>query len=147
MAVGTTKCWSLANYRLSDMQAALGTSQLTKADAGLARRREIAARYDAAFAGTAVRPLAGGSGHGYHLYVVRLNDRKAVYDHLRKNNIFAQVHYIPVHTLPYYQQQGFKAGDFPNAEAYYAECPSLSMFPTLTNEEQDFVIETIASVT
>jgi dTDP-4-amino-4,6-dideoxygalactose transaminase len=69
--------------------------------------------------------------------------RKDVYDYLRSKNIFSQVHYIPVYTLPYYQSLGFKKDDFPHAENYYAKCLSLPMFPTLTESEQDYVIDTI----
>ncbi|MEO6830803.1 MAG: UDP-4-amino-4,6-dideoxy-N-acetyl-beta-L-altrosamine transaminase, partial [Chitinophagaceae bacterium] len=134
------------NYRLTDFQAALGISQLSRADAGLVRRREIAARYDAAFQGTKVTPLTPTTdgGHAYHLYVIQVEDRKGLYDYLRTKNIFAQVHYIPVHKMPYYK--GIN-GDlsFPNAENYYAHCLSLPMYPTLNNEEQDFVIEEVLS--
>ncbi|MFD2787553.1 UDP-4-amino-4,6-dideoxy-N-acetyl-beta-L-altrosamine transaminase [Hymenobacter rubripertinctus] len=132
------------NYRMPDILCALGISQLTQAPAGLLRRRALAARYDAAFAGLpAVRPLAGAPGHAYHLYVVRVPDRKGLYDFLRSRQIFAQVHYIPVHTMPYYQNLGWKPGDFPQAEAYYAECLSLPLFPGLTDAEQDYVLASV----
>lgn len=133
------------NYRLTDFQAALGLSQLGRADAMLARRRELAARYDAAFAGTQVRTIVppDNIGHAYHLYVIQVEDRKGLYDYLRTKNIFAQVHYIPVHRMPYYQQFGWKQGDFPHAENYYAHGLSIPMFPTLTDEEQDYVIREI----
>ncbi len=130
------------NYRLTDFQAALGLSQLTRADKGLEKRREIAARYDKAFAGTKVQPLTPHpqNGHAYHLYVIQVEDRKGLYDYLRSQHIYAQVHYIPVHSFPYYQSLGHKMGDFPAAEAYYSQCLSLPMYPTLTEEEQDMVI-------
>ncbi|WP_324671002.1 UDP-4-amino-4,6-dideoxy-N-acetyl-beta-L-altrosamine transaminase [Hymenobacter sp. GOD-10R] len=132
------------NYRLPDMLTALGISQLRRADEGLARRRAIAARYDAAFADmSGVQPLAGAPGHAYHLYVIQVADRKALYDALRERQIFTQVHYIPVHTMPYYQELGWKNGDFPHAEAYYAHCLSIPMFPSLTDEEQAYVIACI----
>jgi UDP-4-amino-4,6-dideoxy-N-acetyl-beta-L-altrosamine transaminase len=132
------------NYRMPDMLCALGTSQLSRADEGLARRRELAARYDAAFAAMpAVRPLVGASGHAYHLYVIQVEDRKGLYDYLRTKEIFAQVHYIPVHTMPYYQDLGWKSGAFPLAETYYAHCLSIPLFPSLTNEEQEYVIDCI----
>ncbi|MBO0939405.1 UDP-4-amino-4,6-dideoxy-N-acetyl-beta-L-altrosamine transaminase [Fibrella sp. HMF5335] len=133
------------NYRLTDMQAALGLSQLQRADAMLARRREIAARYDNAFAGTAVATIrpTQNVGHAYHLYVIQTDNRKGLYDHLRAKNIFAQVHYIPVHTMPYYQQQGNRPGDFPLAECYYSRCLSLPMYPTLTDDEQQYVIDAV----
>ena len=133
------------NYRLTDFQAALGSSQLKRADEGLAKRRQIAEIYDKAFAGTKVKALEvhKDGGNAYHLYVVQIADRKGLYDHLRTNQIFAQVHYIPVHTLPYYKGLGNKKGDFPQAEAYYEQCLSLPMYPTLTNEEQAFVINKV----
>jgi len=131
------------NYRLSDMQAALGISQLSRADEGLARRKEIAARYDVAFKGLALTTPLSDKGHAYHLYVILTEHRKKLYDFLRSKNIFCQVHYILVHTLPYYQQLGWKTGDFPNAESYYERCLSLPMYPTLSNEDQTRVIEAI----
>lgn len=136
------------NYRLTDMQAALGLSQLSRADQMLTRRREIAARYDEAFAGTAVKTIvpAASAGHAYHLYVIQVEDRKGLYDFLRTKQIFAQVHYIPVHTMPYYRQSGWNWGDFPHAEQYYARCLSLPMYPTLTDEEQQYVIETVITM-
>jgi dTDP-4-amino-4,6-dideoxygalactose transaminase len=133
------------NYRLTDMQAALGLSQLQRADQMLERRRTIAARYDAAFASTAVQTISPPEavGHAYHLYVMQVDDRKGLYDYLRTKNIFAQVHYIPVHTMPYYQQQGQRPGNFPHAEQYYSRCLSLPMYPTLTDEEQQYVIDEV----
>ncbi|RYG49047.1 MAG: UDP-4-amino-4,6-dideoxy-N-acetyl-beta-L-altrosamine transaminase, partial [Chitinophagaceae bacterium] len=136
------------NYRLTDFQAALGLSQLKRADQGLERRRAIARKYDEAFAGNSnIKPLQPHpeNGHAYHLYVIRVEDRKGLYDYLRSQNIFTQVHYIPVHTLPYYQSLGFKQGSFPEAEQYYNQCLSLPMFPSLKDEEQMFVINTIES--
>ena len=135
------------NYRLTDIQAALGSSQLMRADEGLARRKEIAARYEAAFSNTIIRtfPVPTDQSHAYHLYVVSCEKRKELFDWLRQKNIFAQVHYIPVHMLPYYQDQGFRKGQYPVAEAYYESCISLPMFPTLTDEEQEYVISTVLS--
>jgi UDP-4-amino-4,6-dideoxy-N-acetyl-beta-L-altrosamine transaminase len=133
------------NYRLTDFQAALGLSQLKRADAGLERRKAIAKNYADAFKG--YEKIIGQSGfvegHAYHLYIIEVNDRKGLYDHLRTKNIFAQVHYIPVHRLPYYQSLGWKAGDFPVAENYYEHCLSLPMYPILTDEEQQYVIKEI----
>ena len=133
------------NYRLTDMQAALGTSQLQRVDTMFSRRQEIAKCYDEAFSGTAVTIIIPPAGvvHAYHLYVIQVDDRKGLYDFLRTKNIFAQVHYIPVHLMPYYRQFGWKPGDFPNAERYYARCLSLPMFPTLTDAEQDYVIAAV----
>jgi dTDP-4-amino-4,6-dideoxygalactose transaminase len=133
------------NYRLTDFQAALGNSQLRFADEGLKRRREIAAIYEKAFSKKSF--ITGQSGviigHAYHLYVIECNDRKGLYDYLRGKNIFAQVHYIPTHLMPYYRQFGWKIGDLPNSEKYYDSCLSLPMFPTLTRLEQQYVIENI----
>lgn len=133
------------NYRLTDFQAALGITQLERADDGLEKRREIAKRYDAAFNNTAVDFSLGkySDGHAYHLYIIKVANRKELYDELKKNGIYAQVHYIPVHTLPYYQGKGFRKGDFPLAEAYYEKCLSLPMYPTLTIDEQEFVINCV----
>jgi len=135
------------NYRLSDINAALGISQLKRADEGLAKRRAIAKKYDEAFAGTKIKPLTPtlNGEHAYHLYVVEMENRKQMYDELRNKNIFTQVHYIPVHRMPYYKQQGYKEDDFPNAETYYSRCISLPMYPTLTEVEQNFVIEAICN--
>ena len=143
------------NYRLTDMQAALGLSQLRRAEPMLDRRRAIATRYDAAFAGTPVQTIVptAGVGHAYHLYVIQTDDRKGLYDYLRTKNIFAQVHYVPVHTMPYYQQQGntpdgTPPGTYPHAERYYSRGLSLPMYPTLTDDEQQYVIdEVLAFVT
>ncbi len=133
------------NYRLTDFQAALGNSQLQRADEGLKRRREIAAKYNAAFSGKNFIHGQSGDieGHAYHLYIVEVDDRKGLYDYMREYKIFAQVHYIPVHMQPYYRDLGWKKGDFPHAEKYYEQCLSLPMYPTLSDEEQNFVIETI----
>lgn len=133
------------NYRLTDFQAALGTSQIKRAESGLERRREIAAVYQQAFSDKSYvkRQVGSVKGHSYHLYVVEFINRKELYEYLRENNIFTQVHYIPVHLMPYYRQFGWKDGDMPNAEGYYKQCLSLPMYPTLSTEEQLFVINTI----
>lgn len=132
------------NYRMPDMLCALGISQLTRAEEGLQRRRELAARYDAAFAGApGVQLLTPAAGHAYHLYVIQVADRRGLYDFLREKQIFTQVHYIPVHTMPYYQQLGWQPGNFPLAETYYAHCLSIPLFPSLTDEEQLYVIDCI----
>ena len=136
------------NYRLTDFQAALGISQLNRANENLRIRRELAKVYDNAFEGSAVKPLKSplDGGHAYHLYVIQVNNRKEVYDQLRAHNIYAQVHYIPVHYQPYYQDLGFKKGDFPCAEEYYNQCLSLPLYPTLEKEEQQYVIDVIINV-
>jgi UDP-4-amino-4,6-dideoxy-N-acetyl-beta-L-altrosamine transaminase len=133
------------NYRLTDFQAALGISQLQRADEGLKKRRNIAAHYASAFKENDWLLGQSGSvdGHGYHLYIVEVKNRLGLYNHLRTKNIFAQVHYIPTHLMPYYRQQGHQEGDYPHAEKYYSRCLSLPMYPTLTEEEQDFVIQSV----
>jgi UDP-4-amino-4,6-dideoxy-N-acetyl-beta-L-altrosamine transaminase len=133
------------NYRLTDFQAALGVSQLKKADKGLARRGQIAMRYNDAFAGKDF--LIGQSGvvqgHAYHLYVVEVENRLGLYNFLRQKNVFAQIHYIPCHLMPYYRKFGWKPGDLLRAENYYKRCLSLPMYPTLTEEEQAYVIDQV----
>ncbi len=133
------------NYRLTDFQAALGISQLKRADENLKRRKEIAKRYDAAFLGTKINYSVAKyfEGNAYHLYIIQTDKRKLLYDYLKQHSILSQVHYIPVHLLPYYQQQGFNKGDYPFAEAYYEKCLSIPMYPSLTDQEQEFVIEKI----
>ncbi|WP_179009413.1 UDP-4-amino-4,6-dideoxy-N-acetyl-beta-L-altrosamine transaminase [Winogradskyella forsetii] len=133
------------NYRITDFQAALGSSQLTRANEGIKRRREIASTYFSAFKDESF--IKGQSrvvdGHAYHLYVIEVEDRLGLYNHLRSKNIYAQIHYIPCHLMPYYKQFGWKEGDFPHSENYYKRCISLPMYPTLTDVEQDYVIKEI----
>ena len=133
------------NYRLTDFQAALGLSQLKRADEGLQRRREIAQTYYEAFKNKSFIKGQSGvvEGHAYHLYIIEVENRLELYNYLRTKNIFAQIHYIPCHLMPYYRQFGWKAGDMPKAEKYYKHCISLPMYPTLTEQEQQFVIENI----
>lgn len=133
------------NYRLTDFQAALGITQLERADEGLNKRKEIAKKYEAAFKNEKKILKQSGfvHGHAYHLYIVEVESRKELYDYLRTKNIFCQVHYIPVHTMPYYKSLGHKKGDYPLSEEYYSKCLSLPMYPTLSNEEQDYVISNI----
>lgn len=135
------------NYRIPDILCALGISQLEAAEENLMRRREIASRYDQAFANSNIKTILPPSsiGHAYHLYVVLVDNRKELYNFLRSRGIYAQIHYIPVHTMPYYQQLGHKKCSLPNAEAYYDKCISLPMYPSLTDEEQTFVIESVKS--
>lgn len=133
------------NYRITDFQAALGDSQLKRADEGLIRRREIANNYYAAFKDVdAIKGQSGVvEGHAYHLYVIEVENRLGLYNYLREHKIFAQIHYIPCHLMPYYRDLGWKEGDKPNAETYYKHCISLPMYPTLTEVEQTYVIDTI----
>jgi UDP-4-amino-4,6-dideoxy-N-acetyl-beta-L-altrosamine transaminase len=139
------------NYRLTDFQAALGLSQMRRAEDGLFRRRTIAARYRAAFRNipgiidrNVESDMALENGHAHHLYVIEVPIvRNELYKHLRTQNIFAQVHYIPTHLMPYYRQQGWKPGDLPHAEAYYRSCISLPMYPSLSDEELQSVLKCV----
>lgn len=133
------------NYRLTDIQSALGISQLKRADEGLQRRRVIAKRYDEAFRSSDIRTFSAqeGVGHAYHLYVILTDHRKELYDFLKEWGIHAQVHYIPTHLLSYYRELGWKEGDLPHAENYYSRCLSLPMYPSMTDQEQTFVIEKV----
>jgi len=133
------------NYRLTDFQAALGLSQLKRADWGLEKRKEIAARYDRVLSEFGfIKKQAGViEGHAYHLYVIEVEDRKGLFDFLRANEIFVQIHYVPAHTMPYYQDLGWKPGDMPMSENYYSMCLSLPLFPTLRDDEFEYVIEKI----
>ena len=133
------------NYRLPDINAALGISQLKRADEGLKRRITIAKKYDEAFVKTDIQIIkpAEGFKHAYHLYVIQVENRKGLYEYLKKHQIFAQVHYIPIYLQPYYKQLGYRASCYPNANAYYEKCLSLPMYPSLADAEQDFVIEKV----
>lgn len=133
------------NYRLTDFQAALGISQLQRASEGIERRREIAYFYNKAFI---EKPFIKGQsgivdGHAYHLYVLEVQDRLGLYNFLRENKIFAQIHYIPCHLMPYYKQFGWKKNDMPIAENYYKNCISLPIYPTLTYKDQKIVIDKV----
>lgn len=136
------------NYRMTELQAALGVSQLQRLDQFVARRHELAARYDLLLAALPVTTpwQHPDSYSGLHLYVVRLKleqigrSHREVFESLREQGIGVNLHYIPVHTQPYYQRMGFKQGDFPEAERYYAEAISLPMFQTMTDAQQDDVV-------
>ncbi len=133
------------NYRLTDLQAALGLTQLARLDEYLASRRRLADRYDSLLADLPLRtpwrdPAADSA---WHLYVVRLNDasrRRAVFEHLRSAGIGVNVHYIPVPLQPDYRGLGFVPGDFPAAEDYYSRALTLPLYPTLSEAEQDRVV-------
>jgi UDP-4-amino-4,6-dideoxy-N-acetyl-beta-L-altrosamine transaminase len=142
------------NYRMTDIQSALGHSQLTRLDPFVARRRELAARYDRLLAEL---PLTcpwqhADTNSAWHLYVIRLrrNDialsRRQVFDALRAAGIGVNVHYIPVHTQPYYRRLGFETGMFPEAESYYEDAITLPLFSKMTNEEQDTVVAALEKI-
>jgi UDP-4-amino-4,6-dideoxy-N-acetyl-beta-L-altrosamine transaminase len=139
------------NYRMTDLQAALGCSQAARLDDYVKRRHSLAERYDKLLAGL---PLTTPWQHpdsysGLHLYVIRLKterlakSHREVFEYLRENGIGVQLHYIPIHTQPYYQSMGFAQGDFPQAEKYYREAISLPMYATLGFEEQETVVRTL----
>lgn len=131
------------NYRMPDMLCALGISQLERADGGLKRRKEIADRYSAGLQNLPLTLPVYDEGHAFHLYVVQTTRRKELYDYLRTQHIFCQVHYIPVYRHPYYRALGHQKGEQPQSETYYEGCLSLPMFPSLKPEEQDLVIDRI----
>lgn len=136
------------NYRMTELQAALGQSQLHRLDAYVARRHELAVRYDQLLKTLpVVTPWQHPDSYsGWHLYVIRLRreelsvPHRRVFESLREQGVGANLHYIPVHTQPYYQRLGFRVGAYPEAENYYAEAISLPLFPTLTEVEQDQVV-------
>ena len=135
------------NYRMTELQAALGVTQVERLDHYVARRHQLARRYDELLAGLSVTTpwQHPDSYSGLHLYVIRLQLEKIdkthrqVFESLRELGIGVNLHYIPVHTQPYYQRMGFQSGDFPEAECYYAEAISLPMFQTMSEEQQDDV--------
>ncbi|WP_025738852.1 UDP-4-amino-4,6-dideoxy-N-acetyl-beta-L-altrosamine transaminase [Salinivibrio socompensis] len=131
------------NYRLSDIHAALGRSQLTQLRSFIARRFALAERYHQALADLPVKRPILDPESAWHLYLIELEHadiRRAVFEAMRAQGIGVNVHYIPVHTQPYYQAQGFQPGDFPLAEQYYAGALTLPLYPDLTEQQQDTVI-------
>ena len=132
------------NYRLTDFQSALGITQLAKNNKGEARRNEIASTYKKAFEGKIkFQDLPARTYNAHHLFIIEVENRKELYDFLHSKGILAQIHYVPVHTMPYYKNIGYEGSDLINAENYYANCISLPMYPTLNDKEQEFVIEKI----
>lgn len=133
------------NYRMTEMQAALGLSQLDRLEQFVARRRALSDRYDAALAGLPLkRPgREAGAESAWHLYVIRLDDparHRAVFEALRADGIGVNLHYIPVHLQPYYRDLGFREGDFPAAEDYYSRAISIPLHAGLSDAEQDQVV-------
>jgi len=138
------------NYRLTDIHAALGASQMARLDTYVERRNEIAARYDEALRGLPLRlpTVLSGNRSSYHLYVVRLAGGKAVNTDvlaaMRSRGIGVSLHYRPVHLQPYYRKRGFSPGSMPEAEAYQRDAMTLPLFPVMTHAEQGRVIEALA---
>jgi len=135
------------NYRLTELQAALGISQMERLDAYVARRNALARRYDEDLNGLALeRPgRQAGAYSAFHLYVIRVDPaiRRNVFEALRAEDIGVNVHYIPVHLQPYYENLGFKCSDFPVAEAYYASAISIPLYPGMTDADQGVVIHAV----
>ena len=142
------------NYRMTDIQAALGASQMARLDEFVAHRHYLAGRYDEALQDL---PLTLPWQHpetysAFHLYVIRLQSEKTgkthrqVFEALRSAGINVNLHYIPVHTQPYYQRLGFETGDFPRSEEFYREAISIPMYYGLTEEQQNYVIAAIRQV-
>lgn len=139
------------NYRITDLQCALGYSQMKKLDSFILRRREIAEKYNKAFKnikGIKIPMQADGCNNSWHLYVIRVlhKDRGQVFDGLMKKNIGVNVHYIPVYTHPYYRENGYEDTVCPCAEQAYARFISLPIFAKLTDEEQNYIIEQVISL-
>lgn len=142
------------NYRMTELQAALGVSQLSRLDEYVAERHKLANKYDELLKNF---PLKTPWRHedcysGFHLYVIRLDLAKIsishleVFNKLREHNIGVNLHYIPVHTQPYYQEMGFNKEDYPEANRYYAEAISLPLFATMNESEQELVVKALQEV-
>lgn len=139
------------NYRMTELQAALGLSQMRHLDQFVEKRHELAKVYFEAFANTdLILPFQSDDSYpSLHLFPIQLPqgfNRREVFEQLRAQGIGVNVHYIPVHTQPFYQDLGFKEGDFPQAENYYQNAISLPLHQTLTDDEQSFVIETLLHI-
>ena len=139
------------NYRMTDIQAALGASQMMRLDAFVARRRELAARYDALLQDLPlVTPyVMGGADPSWHIYVVRMafdqisKTKQQIFDEMKEKGVVLNLQYIPVHRQPYYEKLGFRQGDFPQSEKYYDEAFTLPLYYDLTNDEQDHIVESL----
>lgn len=155
------------NYRITDLQCALGISQMNKLDESIYKRNQIAQRYEnklkdlewlelptnyfdkkwlenEKYNNLSEKPENLNSYHLFPVLVKNKNDRKRFFDYMRANNIWVQVHYIPVHTMPYYKKQfGYKVGDFPIAEDFYSREVSIPMYPSISDEELEYVIKVI----
>lgn len=139
------------NYRITDIQCALGCSQMKKLDRFLARRKEIVAHYNEAFADcdNIITPYQlSDTESGWHLYIVQVKncDRRQVFEKMREKGIGVNVHYIPVYMHPYYQEHGYENVHCANAEEIYSHIISLPLYPGLTSEQQDYVIDTLKSL-
>jgi dTDP-4-amino-4,6-dideoxygalactose transaminase len=136
------------NYRMTDIQAALGISQLEGIDQNISKREKIANYYDFSFNKISVQPITchKDRSSSYHIYVVRVDDsgkRKDLFNKLRDNGVMVNVHYIPVYKQPYYENMGFDVNNFPNSEEYYKTCITLPIYPNLENNDLNMIIDTI----
>jgi dTDP-4-amino-4,6-dideoxygalactose transaminase len=135
------------NYRMPDLLAALGFSQLQKLDTFVTERNRLATRYHTLLSSLPIthQTIIDDVYSSWHLYVIWVDPsiRRTLYDYLHEHGIGANVHYIPVHTQPYYQQRGFKTGQYPNAEKYYAGAITLPLYYGLTDTEQDYIVSTL----
>lgn len=139
------------NYRMTDIQAALGYSQMEQLDAFVARRRQLAQRYDELLADLPIRTpkQSADTNSSWHIYVVRLDKTRTskskaeIFEEMKKRGITLNLHYIPVHLQPYYQKLGFKQGDFPASERYYEEAFTLPLYYELTDEQQNQVVRAL----
>ncbi|QNM92427.1 UDP-4-amino-4,6-dideoxy-N-acetyl-beta-L-altrosamine transaminase [Aliarcobacter cryaerophilus] len=141
------------NYRITDMQCALGISQLKKLDSFVKRRKEIALKYDKAFLNSFVKPLCSfNQNSSYHLFVVKVDFSKLniskveLFNKMREKNIGLQLHYIPINKQPFYKNLGYGKEPTPIMNRYYDECFSLPMYSSLSNEEQEYVIKTLFEI-
>jgi len=142
------------NYRMTDLQAALGSSQMDRLDEFVDRRRFLANRYNQLLTDLPVKlPYQHPDSHSsWHIYVVRLDlgqvniDKKALFSQMRKLGINLNLHYLPVHTQPYYKQLGFSEGNFPVSEHYYKEVFTLPLYYSLTEAQQDYIVESLKEV-
>jgi dTDP-4-amino-4,6-dideoxygalactose transaminase len=137
------------NYRMTELQAALGLSQMSRLDQFVARRNALAQRYDLLLQGLDVKTPAQALDcySSYHLYPIQVDDRARVFDELRENGIGVNVHYIPIHRQPFYAAMGFHKGDFPVAENYYDNAISIPLYAGLSDADQDTVIEKLGHAT
>lgn len=138
------------NYRLSDLHAALGVSQLKKLDEFVKQRERLANSYDKSLSHLPLTlpRVSSYAKSAWHLYMVEVqeHDRKDIFDALRSRNIGVNVHYIPIHLQPYYKKLGFEPGDYPHAEAFYRNAITLPLFPTMTADEQHYVVDALNEV-
>jgi dTDP-4-amino-4,6-dideoxygalactose transaminase len=138
------------NYRLSDLQAALGLTQLARIDDFIQRRNSLALRYQRKLAGLSLQlpTNVNNSQSAWHLFMIELlaSDRARVFDLLKAKGVGVNVHYIPIHLQPFYQQLGFAVGDYPNAEKFYHRAITLPLYPDLGEHQQDSVIDSLCEV-